>query len=84
MSEQQPSAENGLHPDRLHGSGPEPFGACPDEGRCWHGCPLVSGGHEGKGMPCWRVSHAVPLSSYGDSWTDEDRVSHSVIPPASG
>lgn len=78
------SAEFDAHPDRLHGSGPEPFGACPDGGRCWHGCPLVEGGHEGKGLPCWRVNNAAPLSGYGETWTPEDRAQHRVIPPDKG
>lgn len=58
------------------GSGPEPFEACPDGGRCWHECPLIEGGPEGKGMPCWRVLHASPLSGYGDDWPDDVRREH--------
>lgn len=69
------------HPDRLPSSGPEPFGACPDEGRCWHACPLIPGGYEGKGSPCWRVSHASPFTGYGDDWTPADRAAHSGPPP---
>lgn len=61
---------------RLSSSGPEPFEACPDGGRCWHNCPLVEGEPEGKGMPCWRVSNACPLSGYGEDWTDADKALH--------
>lgn len=62
--------------DRLRSSGPEPFEACPDGGRCWHGCPLVEGEPEGKGLPCWRVLHAAPFTGYGEDWTPEDRERH--------
>lgn len=64
--------------DRLHGSGPEPFEACPDGGRCWHVCPLVEGAPEGKGSPCWRVSSAVPLSGVfpDDRWPDDVKAAH--------
>ena len=65
--------------DRLGSSGPEPFEACPDGGRCWHGCPLETGpehGPEGKGLPCWRVLHASPFSVHGERWTPEERAKH--------
>lgn len=64
---------------RIHGSGPEPFEACPDGGRCWHGCPLspATEAHpEGEGLPCWRVTNAYPLSGYGEDWTPEDKSKH--------
>ena len=63
---------------RLSGSGPEPFEACPDGGRCWHGCPLIDGGPEGKGLPCWRVLHANPLTAHGEDWTAEEQAEHEV------
>lgn len=63
--------------NRLHGSGPEPFEACPDGGRCWHGCPLMdaTAKHpEGRGVPCARVSMASPLGR--DEWTPAERAEH--------
>lgn len=68
--------------DRLHGSGPEPFEACPDGGRCWHTCPLVEGGPEGKGAPCWRVTHSGPLSGVfpDDRWPDDVKAEHDRHP----
>ena len=64
-------------PNRLSSSGPEPFEACPDSGRCWHGCPLVEGAPEGKGQPCWRVAHAEPFSGHnGGQWTPEEVAQH--------
>ena len=56
-----------------------PFDACPDGGRCWHGCTIV----DGKGLPCWRVAHAAPFTNhYPDEpdgyWPDEVRRAHGV------
>ena len=60
---------------RLASSGPEPFDACPDGGRCWHACPGAT--KDGaKGMPCWRVLHALPFSSLGANWTQRDIDKH--------
>ncbi|SEB99309.1 hypothetical protein SAMN04489844_1467 [Nocardioides exalbidus] len=66
--------------DRLPSSGSEPFEACPDGGRCWHDCPLVEGAPEGKGMPCWRVKYAAPLSTHGSDWTPEEKAAHRGLP----
>ena len=72
----------GASPSRTHGSGPEPFDACPDGGRCWHGCPLLapSDKHpEGEGLPCWRVAHAEPFTGHnpdGDDWTEDEKTRH--------
>lgn len=55
--------------DRLHGSGPEPFDACPDGGRCWHKCPGTSEDGE-KGKPCWRVLNAEPFTR---AYPDEEK-----------
>lgn len=73
MTETTPS------PNRLASSGPESFEACPDGGRCWHGCPLAAPSvehPEGEGLPCWRVANASPLSGYGEDWTPEDQAKH--------
>lgn len=78
-----PHAEKDASARRLRSSGPEPFEACPDGGRCWHDCPLLpaSTAHpEGEGLPCWRVHHAVPIRGGGEGWTPEERARH-VTPP---
>jgi hypothetical protein len=37
---------------------------CPDGGFCHHDCSPES---------CFRVRACLPLSSYGENWTDKDR-----------
>lgn len=43
--------------------------ACPDGGKCWHGCG---------GSACWRVGNAEPLSGVyeGDAWPLEVMIDH--------
>lgn len=64
---------------RLASSGPEPFNACPDGGRCWHSCPLVQDDEEGKGAPCYRVLKSAPLSGYANRWPKPDKVLHLAL-----
>ncbi len=65
---------------RISNSGPEPFEACPDGGRCWHGCPLLDEAPEGKGLPCWRVLNALPFGE-GD-WPEDVKAQHQTAEEA--